>query len=418
MSEVLSKIIQRVRYPQAPDIVSAIFGPSHDAVMKGALPVVLFCAGKTGRILCSFLMRNGINPVCFCDNDRLRIGQNIYGVPIISFSELQRNHSNSLILITSTAYQNSIRQQLLSNGFGSDRIFTLTSNSASFEQHMRYESVFMLALNGEPESVLDDLRKDDHKLLEAYNLFTDEKSKELFIRRLALIASGCEYNVYRDFLLHFSEPILQFGYDSETRFNIGRSHFYFTNDIFHLQDNEVLVDGGAYMGDSVDAFILACTTNKVKHKRVYCFEPDRGNYEKLCTHTAKYENVVCINSGLWSSDTTLHFVSSAQMESSSARIEHNVNISDMEIIVCALDTQLPGEKISLIKMDIEGAEIEAIKGAANVIKENKPKMAVAAYHRIDDLYEIPLLLHSIYPNYNLYLRHIGNEIYNTTLFAT
>jgi hypothetical protein len=106
------------------------------------------------------------------------------------------------------------------------------------------------------------------------------------------------------------------------------------------------------------------------------------------------------------------------MESSSARIEHNVNISDMEIIVCALDTQLPGEKISLIKMDIEGAEIEAIKGAANVIKENKPKMAVAAYHRIDDLYEIPLLLHSIYPNYNLYLRHIGNEIYNTTLFAT
>lgn len=418
MSEILSKITRLVKYPQASHIVSTIFGRSYNAVMNGALPVVLFCAGKTGKILCSFLIRNGINPVCFCDNDRSRIGQYIYDVPIISFGELERNHRNSLILITSTAYQNSISQQLLNNGFSPDRIFTLTNSSTSFDEHLRYESVFILALNGEPESVLDDLRKDEDKLVEAYNLFADEKSRELFIRRLALIASGCEYNVYRDFLLNFSEPILQFGYDSEARFNIGRSHFYFTNDLIQLHDNEVFVDGGAYMGDSVDDFILACKTNKVKHKRVYCFEPDSGNYEKLCTNTAKYENVICINSGLWSSDTTLHFVSSVQMESSSARIEHNANISDMEIIVGALDTLLPDEKISFIKMDIEGAEIEAIKGAVNLIKENKPKMAVAAYHRIDDLYEIPLLLDSIYPKYNLYLRHIGNEIYNTTLFAT
>lgn len=418
MSGVLSKIIQRVRYPQAPHILSTIFGRSHNAVMNGALPVVLFCAGKTGRILCSFLMRNGINPVCFCDNDRLRIGQNIYGVPIISFTELQRNHRNSLILITSTAYQNSIRQQLLSNGFGSDRIFTLTNSSTSFEEQLRYESVFMLALNGEPESVLDDLRKDEGKLLEAYNLFADDKSKQLFVRRLALIASGCEYRVYRDFLLEFSEPILQFGYDSRERFDIGRSHFYFTNDIIKLEDNEVFVDGGAYMGDSVDDFVLACKTNKVKHKRIYCFEPDKGNYENLCKNTAKYANVVCINSGLWSSNKTLHFVSSAQMESSSARIEHNVNIADIEIKVVALDMQLPDDKISLIKMDIEGSEAEAIKGAANVMVNDKPKMAIAAYHKIHDLYELPILIHSIYPYYKVYLRHIGANIYNTTLFAT
>ena len=70
-----------------------------------------------------------------------------------------------------------------------------------------------------------------------------------------------------------------------------------------------------------------------------------------------------------------------------------------------LDSLLRHEKVSFIKMDIEGSELEALKGAQTIIKEQRPKMAICVYHKIEDLWKIPLFLHKINPEYKIYIRH-------------
>jgi hypothetical protein len=59
---------------------------------------------------------------------------------------------------------------------------------------------------------------------------------------------------------------------------------------------------------------------------------------------------------------------------------------------------------TFIKMDIEGSELEALWGARRILKEDKPVLAICAYHTADHLWQIPLLIHAIQPEYKLFLR--------------
>ena len=72
-----------------------------------------------------------------------------------------------------------------------------------------------------------------------------------------------------------------------------------------------------------------------------------------------------------------------------------------------LDDFLHGERVTFIKMDIEGAELDALRGASRIIKEQKPKLAISIYHRLEDIIEIPKLIISLRPDYRLYVNHIS-----------
>ena len=71
----------------------------------------------------------------------------------------------------------------------------------------------------------------------------------------------------------------------------------------------------------------------------------------------------------------------------------------------AVDSVLSGAPASYIKLDVEGAEYEALCGARNTIARFHPKLLCAAYHRNEDLFRLPLLIHALHPGYRLYLRH-------------
>jgi hypothetical protein len=226
VSDVLQQIKARIRPLQASDLISELLGPHREDALRGNLPVVLFCAGSSGRILCPFLIQGGIRPACFCDNDPGRVGQSIDGVPVIAFEELERTHRESLVIIASAAYQHGIRRQLLDAGFHAGNVITLDSPSSEFEAQVRRESLLMLARNGEPGQVMEELEPQAEALQRAYDLLADEKSKALFVQRLALVASGYEYRAYREYLETFSEPLLRFQSGDPRRWSVSSAFFY------------------------------------------------------------------------------------------------------------------------------------------------------------------------------------------------
>jgi len=76
------------------------------------------------------------------------------------------------------------------------------------------------------------------------------------------------------------------------------------------------------------------------------------------------------------------------------------------------------DKVSFIKMDIEGAEMNALKGAEKVILRDKPDLAICIYHRFEDLIEIPMYVKQLLPEYKLYVRHHSDRSIETVLYAT
>ena len=73
---------------------------------------------------------------------------------------------------------------------------------------------------------------------------------------------------------------------------------------------------------------------------------------------------------------------------------------------------------TFIKIDIEGAELKTIEGAENIIKKYRPKLAICAYHKGDDIFEIPLAIKKLVLEYILYLRQHSDSLLDTVLYAT
>lgn len=73
--------------------------------------------------------------------------------------------------------------------------------------------------------------------------------------------------------------------------------------------------------------------------------------------------------------------------------------------------------MTFIKMDIEGAELEALHGCRDTIIKYRPKLAICVYHKPEDIIEIPSYIHEIVPEYKLYLRHHSKDLSETVLYA-
>ena len=88
-----------------------------------------------------------------------------------------------------------------------------------------------------------------------------------------------------------------------------------------------------------------------------------------------------------------------------------------KVQVVTLDDYVYDEKPTFIKMDIEGAEMEALIGARRIIQTYKPKLAVCLYHKPQDLFEIPIYIKSLNEDYRLYIRQYANSRYETVCYA-
>lgn len=185
---------------------------------------------------------------------------------------------------------------------------------------------------------------------------------------------------------------------------------YFVEDILEPLEDEVFIDGGAYIGDTVKN-LYSWMENK-KWKKVYCWEPDETNLRKLVDNCRDYKDVVVIPYGMWSEKAELRFKMDGDAGSQISENGKNV------IPVKSIDNICAAERVTFIKMDIEGSEQEALRGAEKVIRRDKPRLAICIYHKPEDLIEIPMLIRQMVPDYKLYIRHHSHYYNETVVYAS
>lgn len=184
---------------------------------------------------------------------------------------------------------------------------------------------------------------------------------------------------------------------------------YFDLPYLKLSDNEVFLDIGGFSGETSEQFIKE---TKGKYKRIYVFEPNKELAEKCRNRLSKYDNCEVIEKGCWSETTELGF--NCAGEGSSIADGDNI---EFIIETTSIDEVIAGNEVTYIKMDIEGAEYEALLGAEKTIKKYSPKLAISIYHKRLDIWRIPLLLLSYNPNYRFYLRTYSFSGNDTVLYA-
>lgn len=263
-----------------------------------------------------------------------------------------------------------------------------TLKSKGFDNILDYPSFFLHAQHSALRlRIFDDfarafeLHRDKFEWI--FDLLRDTKSKEIFNTLV-------KYRVTGDLSL-----MSDFSYTPNEQ--------YFPD--FIKLDKEVFMDIGGYDGQTSLQFIKRCPN----YNSVYLFEPSQKNLEAAKNNLSDFPSIYFIDKGLSDKPAKLKFNSA---DGSASKISVS---GDETICVDSLDN-LVMEKITFLKMDIEGGESSAIEGARRHIQNDHPTMAIAVYHKPEDLWEIPEQVLSIRGDYDLHLRHYTEGTDETVMY--
>jgi len=337
-------------------------------------PIVLMPAGQQSVNFYHYLSQHSIKIDFFVDNNSQKCGTTIQDIPVISFSEYKElSNKKFLIVATNENIEKLIIEQLEKNNIKSYKCIMADYMCFSANQ-------------------IDNARKEINSNIEQYSklydMLEDDLSKNTLINRLNYLIT---YD--KKYLKKVLRPL---------------KNQYFEKDIYEVGSKDYFADCGAFDGDTLEQLLLNTNQNIAGY---YGFEPDIVNYEKLCKKYSGYKNLEFLNKCLYKENAILRFNS---VNNSSSQLNENGNI---EIEAVSLDKGLDGKKVSVIKMDIEGGEYDALLGAKNIIASQKPLLAVSAYHKFDDIYRLAFLIESFGVKYKYYLRHYTMCSAETVLYA-
>ena len=155
------------------------------------------------------------------------------------------------------------------------------------------------------------------------------------------------------------------------------------------------------------------------YRKIHAFELDEDNFHVLQKNTVEMHDVILHPAGVGDKNERItYFTGSGENEPTSgiSVMKHDGEKRSAKIV--RLDDALKGEQVTFIKMDIEGSEVAALRGAEEILRVQKPQLAVCVYHKTSDFGEIPLLIREMNPNYQLYLRHHYNRnCWGTVLYG-
>lgn len=317
-------------------------------------PIMLYGMGNGADMIIEVLDSLGIS---FCEvfaSDGFVRGHSFHGKKVLSYSEVKEKYDDFIILMTFAVHDRE----------------TLDKVKAMSEEYELYSPTVPVA--GKGLFTYDYIKENDELFEKAYTLLSDERSKEDFVKVLNFKVSG---KVSYLFSCEYEKELLY-------------------KELLPLGKDETIVDLGAYDGDTIREF--TSVTNG-SYKKIIAFEPDAKNFRKLTTKTEEMENLELYNLGAWNKKETLFFQKKKGRNSHQAEDGIPVEFDSVDNIV--------KEKVTLLKMDIEGAELMALEGAEKTIRRDKPKLYVCAYHRNEDFFTLPLKINELYNGYKIYFRH-------------
>jgi FkbM family methyltransferase len=349
-----------------------------------AMPIVLFGAGNLGRRTASILRTRGRPVAAFMDNDPRLWGSSVDGTPVLSPSDgSSRFGRDGLAVVTIWRAEG-----------GHD--FLMTRDELRLRGWRRVESFIPLywglGADALPYITIDlpsRVLEAGKQVLAAAQQWADDRSLRDYVGQI-------RWRLTADFAaLPAPEP-----------------DQYFVGDLVRLTDDEVFADCGAFTGDT-----MLDVARRVRSWRGYhAFEPDPTSFSKLRTAMASLPTELAAHVELHRAavaDRTGVLRFSASGLASSALDPGG----QIEVECVSIDDAVTGPPPTFIKMDIEGAEETALRGARAVIGDNQPLLAIAAYHRQADIWQLPEQVHEMVPEHRLFLRPHAGEGFDTVLYA-
>ena len=341
--------------------------------LKQPKKIFVYGAGGWGRSLCRLLGEYGIAVQAFFDKQADEI-KRVDRTPVFSLDQYEGSEEEKkgalVIIAVRVEIQEAVGSLLTENGF-----------------------VNWMSMNGiwhygcwSSRQELFSLIKEKDKILCVSDFWSDSRSLNVYYSCIACYVTR--------------------QHNTTSRIDPDQ---YFPDDIKLQKGYANFIDCGAYTGDTLDA--LPVHVEKVN--KIVAFEPDPENFKRLEANIAQSksslaESISLYPNGLWSSSQILFF---DHAQGHNGHLSCSGSRTALKFV--ALDEVLLNWDPTFIKMDIEGAEVEAIKGAANIIRRYKPDLAISVYHEIGHLWQIPLLLSEINRDYRYYLRaheHFNQEI--------
>ena len=325
------------------------------------LPILIYGMGNGADKIIDVFNTYGIEYKDVFASDGFVRGHSYRGKTVISYSQACEKYGNDFIIVVS---------------FGSklpdviDRIFSLEQNHKVFCPDV---PVCNGALFNE-----DFFDLHENELYEARSLLYDKKSQEIFDDIVRFKLTG--------------KP----QYLKSTACNESDA-----DSVLSLSAYRSYADLGAYNGDTIKKYISICPNIN----KIYAFEPDMRNFKKLSSFCDSLSDIdtTLLNNAACDCDKVIEFASSGNRNSSGAS-HGSFQHKTVSIDGRALDNIV--DLVDFIKYDVEGLEYDALLGSQKLIKGCQPDLLVSMYHKSEDMYELPILINKLNPNYKLILRRL------------
>lgn len=341
---------------------------------------VLFGAGSYGIAYLEELNKAGIKVDYFCDNDQKKWGRKIQNIDIISPEKLAEISKEQILnVIISSTYEKEIYEQLVN-----EKLNIRIYRELIYDLNIIYELKAMT--RKQIDSWIEDVRSVQAFLYDEESIYVLENIK--------------------NYILTFDPK-----YIDKTNYNKDRQ--YFIKEIIEHLSHKNIVDCGAFTGDTIETLIKDL---KIKAKHIYAFEAAEDNFLNLLKTIAhlKVERLVTpVKRGVWHRQEKL-FMSHSEGSGSKVINEENsivVDLVDLDSFF-NIDTN-----IGFIKMDIEGSELNALKGAREIIIRDRPILSICIYHSIAEHTNIPIYLKELLNNYRFIIRHHYHRLAETVLYC-
>lgn len=323
---------------------------SWEKIMQSGLPAVIYGMGNGADKVLNEFNRLHIPVAGVTASDEFVRGQQFRGYTVKKLSDFEGD------FIICPAFGTSIPAVM-------DNLFRLSK---------QYKLIYpVVPVFGNEIFNRDFLEKNEEKLNEAHSLFS-EKSKQIFERCVSFIFGG------------ELEDLLEATTEKDEIFE----------SFLCLNGDDSFLDLGAYRGDTILEFLKY---SGEKYGEIIGVEPDEKTYVKMCKCLENLENFTPVCAAVSDKNGLVKFSSLAGRQSA-------ISNTGKDKKTVTVDELCTGKSITYIKMDVEGAEFSAIRGAAHTISEKKPKLNIALYHRSEDIFEIPLAIHRLNPDYRFEIR--------------